>query len=151
MLFKSLLAVSALAAPAFAQLDFCAEAARFGDLTFSPNPIVLGEPVTFNASFACAIELGYTPVYTDYTLVVPAANNTGFQPDIYFARRDAPASGTDVFTVTFDPNYSQFTTYPNAQYEIILTTTHAATTDSFGETLVQGGTITPVTLILASN
>ncbi|KAE9402555.1 hypothetical protein BT96DRAFT_918077, partial [Gymnopus androsaceus JB14] len=148
MMFKSLLAVSALAAPAFAQ--FCAEAARFGTLTFSPNPIVLGEEITFNASFICATDLGYTPVYTDYTLVVPAANNSGFQPPVYFARRDAPASGIDVFTVTFDPNYSQFTTYPDAQYEILLTTTHVATSDSNGQTLVQGSVEYPVTVLQAS-
>ncbi|KAE9402556.1 hypothetical protein BT96DRAFT_918078 [Gymnopus androsaceus JB14] len=149
MLFKSLLAVSALAAPAFAQS--CPEAARFGELTFSPNPIVLGEPVTFNASFTCAIELGFAPVYTDYTLVVPAANNTGFQPPVYFARRDAPTSGTDVFTVTFDRTYSQFVANPNAQYDIFLTTTYVAQSDSFGETLVQGSVELPVTLIQASN
>ncbi|KAE9402566.1 hypothetical protein BT96DRAFT_974193 [Gymnopus androsaceus JB14] len=148
MLFKFLLAVSALAAPAFAQS--CAEASRFGDLTFSPNPIVLGEPVTFNASFACATELGYAPLYTDYTLVVPPANNTGFQAPIYFARRDAPAGGNDVFTVTFDPNYSQFTTYPDAQYEIILAATHVAESDSYGQTLIQGEVEFAVTINQAS-
>ena len=51
----------------------------------------------------------------------------------------------------FDPNFYQFTTYPDAQYEILLTTTHVATTDSYGQTLVQGSVEYPVTVNQASN
>ncbi|KAJ4479123.1 hypothetical protein J3R30DRAFT_3403946 [Lentinula aciculospora] len=136
MFSKTLLAFSAVVGSAFAQ--GCAEAQRFGGLTISPQPIVLGQEVTFVANFTCAIELGYAPVYTDYTLVVPASNNSGFQPPVYFARRDGPSSGIDTFTVAFDPTYYAFTTYPDAQYEVILSSTHAAQNDSYGVTLAVG-------------
>ncbi|KAJ4465208.1 hypothetical protein C8J55DRAFT_529231 [Lentinula edodes] len=150
MFVKTTLAVLALVGSSVAQ--FCPEALRFGSLaSVSPEPIVLGQEVTFTANFTCAIELGYAPVYVDYTLVVPAANNTGYQPPIYFGRRDGPSSGIDTFTVTFDPTYYAFTTYPDAQYEVILTSTYAADSDSYGTTLVSGYTTYGVSLIQASD
>jgi len=151
MFFKIFIAVSALfASSAFAQ--GCPEALRFGTLNISPEPIVLGQEVTFTANFTCAIELGYKPVYTDYTLVVPASNNSGYQPPIYFARREGPSNGTDSFTVTFDPTYYAFTTYPDAQYEVLLTSTYVASSDtSYGDTLTTGGVYFPVSITQASD
>ncbi|KAJ3997783.1 hypothetical protein F5050DRAFT_1711057 [Lentinula boryana] len=149
MFTTSLFAILALFGSALAQ--GCAEAERFGGLTITPQPIVLGQEITFEANFTCAIELGYAPVYTDYTLVVPASNNSGFQPPVYFARRDGPASGIDNFTVTFDPTYSAFVTYPDAQYDIILASTHAAQNDSYGSTLTTGSISYGVSITQASD
>ncbi|KAE9398344.1 hypothetical protein BT96DRAFT_920882, partial [Gymnopus androsaceus JB14] len=125
----------------------CSEAERFGVLTISPEPIVLGQEVTFKADFTCSFFFEITPVYTDYTLVVPVSNNTGHQPPVYFARRNAPSGTTDSFTVTFDPNYAEFTLNPDAQYEVVLATTYAPQTDS--ETLVIGNVEWPVSVTQA--
>ncbi|KAJ3718042.1 hypothetical protein DFJ43DRAFT_1098842 [Lentinula guzmanii] len=149
MFTKSLCATLALVGFALAQS--CPEALRFGGLTITPQPIVLGQEITFEANFTCAIELGYAPVYTDYTLVVPASNNSGFQPPVYFARRDGPASGIDKFTVTFDPTYSPFVVYPDAQYDIVLASTHAASNDSYGTTLTTGSISYGVSITQASD
>ncbi|KAE9409728.1 hypothetical protein BT96DRAFT_913232 [Gymnopus androsaceus JB14] len=146
MFFKTLFAFAALATGStYAQ--GCSNEGRFGVLTISPEPIVLGQEVTIKADFNCSSDFGITPVYTDYTLVVPAANNTGFQLPVYFARRNAPSGTTDTFTVAFDPNYFGFTVYPDAQYEVVLTTAFVIQTDSFGETLVTGSVEKPVSFI----
>ncbi|KAJ3719443.1 hypothetical protein EV361DRAFT_1033279 [Lentinula raphanica] len=149
MFSKTIFGVLALVGSAIAQ--GCAEAQRFGGVTITPQPIVLGQEVTFEANFTCAIQLGYAPVYTDYTLVVPASNNSGFQPPVYFARRDGPSSGIDTFTVTFDPTYSAFVNYPDAQYEVVLASTHAAQNDSYGTTLTTGSVSYGVSITQASN
>ncbi|KAJ4479122.1 hypothetical protein J3R30DRAFT_2720099 [Lentinula aciculospora] len=149
MFSKTLLIVAAVVSSTFAQ--FCPEALRFGDFSVTPQPIVLGQEVTVLANFTCAIQLGYAPVYTDYTLVVPASNNTGYQPPIYFARRDGPSSGIDSFTVTFDPTYSPFTTWPDAQYEVILYSTFVASSSSYGDTLTTGYITNGVTITQASD
>ncbi|KAG7093041.1 hypothetical protein E1B28_009335 [Marasmius oreades] len=78
MFSMTFLALSALVGSALAQ--GCSEAERFGTLKISPNPIVLGQEVTFEGNFTCAREKGLAPVYTDYWLTVPEANNSGFQP-----------------------------------------------------------------------
>ncbi|KAF9068728.1 hypothetical protein BDP27DRAFT_1421711 [Rhodocollybia butyracea] len=145
MFSKALLAASALVGYTLAQS--CPEASRFGGVTYSPNPIVLGQEVTFTGNFACAIELGYAPVFTDYFLEVPESNNTGFQPPVYIARRGPPPSGgIDTFTYTFDPEYSPFTTNPDAQYVIVVQTTHAE-----GSTLVTGSTSSGASIVQASD
>ncbi|KIK67613.1 hypothetical protein GYMLUDRAFT_36347 [Collybiopsis luxurians FD-317 M1] len=149
MFSKTLLAVSALVGSALAQ--GCADAARFGTLKISPEPIVLGQEVTFEANFTCAKQFGYTPVYTDYFLEVPASNNTGFQPPVYFARRDGPSGDEDTFTVTFDPTYIGFTTYPDAQYQVVLASTRIVQSDSYGNTLTTGEVLYPVSLVQASS
>ncbi|KAJ3895590.1 hypothetical protein GG344DRAFT_72949 [Lentinula edodes] len=148
MFSKNLLAVFALVGSAFA---VCPDALRFGSLAISPEPIVLGQPVTFTANNTCAIELGYTPVYSDYTLVVPAANNSGYQPPIYFARRDGPFNNIDTFSITFDPTYYGFTIYPDSQYEVVWTTTHVGNNDSYGTTLTTGSITYAVSIAQASD
>ncbi|KIK67709.1 hypothetical protein GYMLUDRAFT_68730 [Collybiopsis luxurians FD-317 M1] len=148
MFSKSLIAISALVGSALAQT--CPEVNRFGTLKF-PNPIVLGQAITFQANYTCARELGFGPVvYGDFFLQVPESNNTGFQPPIYFARR-SPSGDEDTFTVTFDPTYVGFTTYPDAQYQIVQATTHAAQSDSYGTTLTTGEIFYPVSVVQASN
>ncbi|KAF5393053.1 hypothetical protein D9757_001187 [Collybiopsis confluens] len=144
---KTCFAISALVSSALTQ--GCAEAARFGTLKITPNSIVLGQEVTFEVNFTCAIQLGYTPVYADYFLKVPASNNTGFdrfQPPIYFARRDGP-SGVETFTRTFGP------TYPNALYQVVLASTRAIITqsESYGQTLATGEVLLQVSVVQPSH
>ncbi|KAG7093046.1 hypothetical protein E1B28_009340 [Marasmius oreades] len=150
MFSMTFLALSALVGSALAQ--GCPEAARFGTLKISPNPIVLGQEVTFEGNFTCAREKGLAPVYTDYWLTVPEANNSGFQPPIYFARRDAPANGVDTFTVTFDPAYSGFVHYPDAVYQITLASTSVVgESETYGKTLATGEVFYGVDVVKASN
>ncbi|KAH7915660.1 hypothetical protein BJ138DRAFT_21628 [Hygrophoropsis aurantiaca] len=96
----------------------CAEAARFGVVTFTPTTVAPGDTLTVTADFTCAISYGINPEYTDYYIEVPV-NNNGYEPNILLTRR-TPSTPTDTFTVQLP--YAPYNA--DASYSLVLETTY---------------------------
>ena len=118
--FLLLAAVVSAARVHSARQQSCSEAARFGEVSITPDTVVpgdvrtsslpinadwnidnCGQIVTVKADFTCSFSFGIVPKFTDYYIEVPV-NNNGHEPPILLARRQptvTAASPIDQFTV----------------------------------------------------
>ncbi|KAG6875341.1 hypothetical protein C0992_004221 [Termitomyces sp. T32_za158] len=143
----TLLTFAGLVASTAVPRQFCPEATRFGTFTVSPNTVNPGDNVTISVNLDCGInQFGIRPKFLDFTIVVPAASNNGFEPPIVLARRDfnSPTGSTsDQFTAKIP--LAKFYV-AGAPYNILMTNTYPTPGTDGSDVLVQGGIFGGITI-----
>ncbi|KAG6827832.1 hypothetical protein H0H92_010319 [Tricholoma furcatifolium] len=127
---------SLAAATTVSQRRGCADAARFGVITFTPTEVNPGD-------YPDALWITKAGNFTDPD--IPATSNNGYEAPIVLARRVYEAGSTlDEFTVEV-PVYYYFA---GAPYQVTLTNTHNTTSSPV---LVQGSVYAGITINATSS
>ncbi|KAJ7194194.1 hypothetical protein GGX14DRAFT_476582 [Mycena pura] len=126
---------------ASAQLGFCPEASRFGNV--SPTTLSPGQTFTVTANLTCAIQLGNSPTFLDYFIDGMATHTTG--GPILIARRtydNSTSPPMDKFTAVL-PHWFYFT---DATYSFRMDNSFARPGPTDESVITVGGISTPITI-----